>query len=94
MAMNDAVYGSFRSFLFSLRIRGDRLQYKLARCVVLADVPLKEILDSSCAGEGRLLRLRNGKTVKLRGISLDYFAYLTKLISGLNAPPCGEPSVA
>jgi hypothetical protein len=76
--------------LFAVYITSDRLRHVFARCVVLADVPLKEILDSKYAGEGTVLRLRNGRRVRLRGMSLDKFAELTKVISALNAPLCGE----
>ncbi len=83
MATPKPAYGSF---LFSVRITGERLVYKFARCIVLADVPLKQILDSPYAGE-RVLRLHDGRDIRLRGIGVDDFANLTAEISAMNAPP-------
>src|SRR6476646_7797879 len=74
MATSKPIYGSF---LFSAQITGDRFEqlrlvYKFARCIVLANVPVKQIEDSPYSGE-RLLRLQDGHAIRLRGISLDDF---------------------
>jgi hypothetical protein len=86
MAMPKPIYGSF---LFSVRITDGRFEYRFARCILLADVPLKQILDSPYTGQ-RVLRLRDGQTIRLRGISVADFANLTGIINALNAPPCGQ----
>jgi hypothetical protein len=75
------------SFLFAVYITGDRLRYVFARWLVLADLPLKEIVDTRYAGEGTVLHLRNGRSVRLRGINFDKFAELTKAISALKSVP-------
>jgi hypothetical protein len=74
-------------------------------CIVLADVPLEQILDSKYVGQGTVLHLGDGRRVKLRGINLDEFARLTSAISALielsggadtraDDPPCAAPVVA
>jgi hypothetical protein len=81
----------FGKFPFSLRITlEDRtLRYRFARWVLLAEVPVEEIVHTTYVGQGPVLHLRDGRNLKLRGITLDDFAILSGVVDAFKTKPCG-----
>jgi hypothetical protein len=77
---------NFGTWLFTTHVINDRIKHRSLGFITLADIAVGDVDPAPYKGEGTVLHLRNGRNVRLFGMSLENYVKLLQCIDTINHP--------
>jgi hypothetical protein len=91
---------NFGNPFFAIYLSGRRVRHVLLGCLTLFNVPVEDCKGPEYSGRGKYLILRDGRRLRIYGVSLEQYGHVVKDIAAANGPLCagavpgGEPANA